>query len=82
LRAARDTEAAPGGDVGNAAGHRRPDGTHDPVRNSARGNAGQYAYVDQVKDVVIAALAADRRTHKDGVHEQNTRIGRAIANRP
>lgn len=45
----------------------------------ARGIEGKYAYVDQVNDVVIATMAAHRRARKDGVHEQNSRIFRAIA---
>lgn len=45
----------------------------------ARGIYGQYVYVDQVNDVVIATTGADRRFREGGVNEENVRIFRLIA---
>ena len=55
-----------------------PEGA-EPGQVMARGIYGQYVYVDRVNDVVIATTGADRRFREDGVHEENVRIFRAIA---
>ncbi|MEL6840185.1 MAG: serine hydrolase [Pseudomonadota bacterium] len=44
-----------------------------------RGIYGQYLYVDQVNDVVIATHGADRLFREPGVHAQNEAIFRLIA---
>ncbi|RFU14665.1 class C beta-lactamase-related serine hydrolase [Rhodobacteraceae bacterium W635] len=51
----------------------------EPGQVMARGIYGQYVYVDRVNDVVIATTGADRRFREDGVHEENMRVFRAIA---
>lgn len=45
----------------------------------ARGIYGQYIYIDQNKDVVIATTATDRNFRDDGVSEQNIAVFREIA---
>ena len=51
----------------------------EPGQFMARGIYGQYIYVDQVNDVVIATTAADRQFREDGVAEENVRMFRLIA---
>lgn len=51
----------------------------EPGQVMARGIYGQYVYVDRVNDVVIATTSTDRRFREDGVHEENMRVFRAIA---
>ena len=45
----------------------------------ARGVYGQYIYIDQARDVVIAATGADRGFRDDGAHRSNIEMFRAIA---
>ncbi len=45
----------------------------------ARGVYGQYIYIDQTRNVVIASHAADRNFRTDGAFEQNMAYFRAIA---
>ncbi|WP_071672462.1 serine hydrolase domain-containing protein [Nioella nitratireducens] len=51
----------------------------EPGQFMAQGVYGQYIYVDQVNDVVIAVNAADRGFREEGVGAGNLRIFRAIA---
>lgn len=51
----------------------------EPGQFMARGIYGQYVYVDQVNDVVIATTGADRQFRDPGVNEDNVRIFRLIA---
>ena len=55
-----------------------PDGS-TPGQFLGRGIYGQYLYVDQVNDVVIATHGADRLFREPGVHPQNEAIFRLIA---
>ncbi len=45
----------------------------------AHGIYGQYIYIDQAKDLVIVATAADRKFRDPGVDDQNVAIFRHIA---
>jgi CubicO group peptidase (beta-lactamase class C family) len=51
----------------------------EPGQFMARGIYGQYVYVDQVNDVVIATTGADRLFREPGVNDENVRIFRLIA---
>ncbi|MEL6683256.1 MAG: 6-aminohexanoate hydrolase, partial [Pseudomonadota bacterium] len=55
-----------------------PDGS-EPGQFLGRGIYGQYLYVDQVNDVVIATHGADRLFREPGVHRQNEAMFRLIA---
>ncbi|WP_341368669.1 serine hydrolase [Yoonia sp. BS5-3] len=55
-----------------------PDGS-EPGQFLGRGIYGQYLYVDQVNDVVIATHGADRLFREPGVQRQNEEIFRLIA---
>ena len=46
----------------------------------ARGIYGQYVYINQTRDVVIATNAADKKFREEGVSAQNIAIFRSIAN--
>ncbi len=45
----------------------------------ARGVYGQYLYIDQARNVVIATTGADRGFRGDGVQDANLKTFRAIA---
>jgi CubicO group peptidase (beta-lactamase class C family) len=51
----------------------------EPGQFLARGIYGQYIYVDQTRNVVIATHGADRNFRDDGVSDQNIAMFRAIA---
>ncbi len=51
----------------------------EPGQFMAQGVYGQYIYIDQVNDVVIAVNAADRNFREDGVGDENVRMFRLIA---
>jgi CubicO group peptidase (beta-lactamase class C family) len=53
----------------------------NPGQFMARGIYGQYVYIDQINNVVIATTAADRNFENAGVDAQNEAMFRLIADR-
>lgn len=51
----------------------------EPGQFMAHGIYGQYIYVDQTKDLVIVATAADRKFYEAGTHEANLSVFYKIA---
>ena len=51
----------------------------EPGQFMARGIYGQYIYIDQQRDVVIATTAADRKFRDTGINDRNIEIFRKIA---